>query len=203
METGLAKRRFLDRVGWLVWLPCAATPGGPNLNIEYAYQTILEKEFDELSRYYDESISYEDYRCLVDVHYRKEHGDFPITDPSMEDRLRDSAIEVGRELFDEMQDAIESWESKQQTKARSEKLIEAVEILLQERRRREKRGFPYSRRFTRADIYAIDRMTFDERDCDTGLGYEDAFTHLQQEGVYRLIERGNQPPDDVFEAVDV
>ena len=58
---------------------------------EDEYNHTLMEKFNEFLNFYDGQISFDDWRCLVDVRYRKQHGQFPLWDGEMEGRLSDVA----------------------------------------------------------------------------------------------------------------
>jgi len=167
------------------------------------YNETLEDEYEHFSAYYDGAINYDDYRCLVDIEYRKEYGVFP-NEPSMKvSELRDTAIKVGTRLIDEMQEDMMNYEQAERTKHRSKTLVKKVEKMLNYRSKSVKIDYPYSRRFYRKDVWEMENEDFDEMTIEFGEGYEDALNALVKEGVFKMIEQGGKSKYDIFEAVEV
>ena len=76
------------------------------------YDEMLVGEYDEFAPHYDGQIDFEDWRCLVDVHYRQKHGKFPVWDDDMYGRLVDAAVDVGRGLIAKHEEILEEADTK-------------------------------------------------------------------------------------------
>lgn len=68
------------------------------------YKIIVEKQFEDFSKYYMAEITYEDFSCEVDVAYRIKHNKFPLLDEKMSHNLPVVVTEVGRRLMQEFDD---------------------------------------------------------------------------------------------------
>ena len=64
-----------------------------------AYDEILEVNYEFYIVENEIEMSFEDFRCEVDVKYRREHNQFPLWDDEMEDRLDDIADGIGNEFL--------------------------------------------------------------------------------------------------------
>ena len=71
------------------------------------YKIILEKQYEDFSRYYIAELSFDDFSCKVDVEYRIKHGVFPLLDEKMSHNLPVVVLEVGRKLIKEIEDYLE------------------------------------------------------------------------------------------------
>ena len=59
---------------------------------EQEYESILSEIYQDFLNYYNGKIKFEDWRCLVDIHYRKKHGVFPLDDRGLNYLGRGSGI---------------------------------------------------------------------------------------------------------------
>lgn len=172
------------------------------MDLQHTYHTLLEELFEDFARYDDGQIDYEDWRTLVDVHYRRTFGTFPTEDRHVKARLEEAAVHVGKELIDAMEDAMNAHYAQQHIEHQREDLIQHVQALLRSRRRGMQLTYPFSMRFARRDIWRLEKEVFDAQAIDADEGYGPVFDHLVEEGLFRLIERGAEVGLDVFQLVD-
>ena len=168
------------------------------------YDEMLEGEYDEFVPHYDGQIEFEDWRCLVDVHYRQKHGEFPVWDDGMYERLSDAAVHVGKGLIAKHEDILEGAEKEEHLNGQAQSLMRRIEKLLSFRTAIVfDSGFPFNRRFQRIEVWKLEKEDFTDQELEMGEGYNDALDRLVKDGVVRLIEHGGKSKYDVFQVVPV
>jgi hypothetical protein len=173
------------------------------MNLDNHYLDILTDLYDDFSQHYFGDMPFEEWRCKVDVHYRETFGTFPQAGKNLRKTLKQAAADVGQKLIRNHEEEMESALHEERIEARTGDLVGHIEAFLRHKRRRNKLAFPFSQRFTRGDVWSIEREIFDEETCERCEGYDPAFDRLAEEGVFHLVERGSEPPHDVFQLVDV
>ena len=168
------------------------------------YDEMLEGEYDEFTPHYDGQIDFEDWRCLVDVHYRQKHGEFPVWDDDMYERLVDAAVHVGKGLIVKHDEMVEDAEKEEQINGQAQSLMRRIDQLLSFRQAIVmNNGFPFNRRFQRIEVWKLEKEDFTDLELEMGEGYNDALDRLVKDGVVRLIEHGGKSKYDVFQVVPV
>ena len=168
------------------------------------YDEMLVGEYDEFAPHYDGQIDFEDWRCLVDVHYRQKHGKFPVWDDDMYGRLVDAAVDVGRGLIAKHEEILEEAEKEEHLNGQAQSLMRRIEKLLSFRQAIVmNNGFPFNRRFQRIEVWKLEKEDFTDQELEMGEGYNDALDRLVKDGVVRLIEHGGKSKYDVFQVVPV
>ena len=169
---------------------------------EDEYNHTLMEKFNEFLNFYDGQISFDDWRCLVDVRYRKQHGQFPLWDGEMEGRLSDVAYDIGQELIDKFEEAQAEAEQVEAVQKQSEQLLRHIEQFLEFRAMVHfDKGYPSNRRFQRWEVARFARDDFSDAEIESGASYDEALEHLQEKGYIHLVERGGKSKYDVFQAV--
>jgi|ETNmetMinimDraft_21_1059911.scaffolds.fasta_scaffold69580_2 hypothetical protein len=170
------------------------------------YYKMLEEEFNEFTIHYNGEIDYDDWRCLVDVHYRQKHGVFPGWDlqDEMKTRLTKAAVTVGKGLIAE-QNLIEEKEQKNAyINGQAQSLMRSIERMLSFRQAIIfDNGFPFNRRFQRIEVWKLEKEDFTDEELEQGEGYNDALNRLADNGLVRIIEEGSKKKFDVFQVVPV
>ena len=59
-----------------------------------AYEAIIEVNYEHWILENELDLTIEDFRCEIDVRYRRQHRQFPLWDDDMEDRLEEIADEI-------------------------------------------------------------------------------------------------------------
>ena len=168
------------------------------------YDEMLEGEYDEFTPHYDGQIDFEDWRCLVDVHYRQKHGKFPVWDDDMYGRLSDAAVHVGKGLIAKHDEMLDEAQKEEHLNGQAQSLMRRIEKLLSFRQAIVmNNGFPFNRRFQRIEIWKLEKEDFTDLELEMGEGYNEALDHLVKDGVVRLIEHGGKSKYDVFQVVPV
>ena len=170
------------------------------------YYEMLEGEFDEFIEHYNGEIDFDDWRCLVDVHYRQKHGVFPGWDiqDKMNGRLIKAAIEVGKELIAKYNKMQEESEKEAFVNGQAQSLMRSIERMLSFRTAIVfDNGFPFNRRFQRIEIWKLEKEDFTDDELEKGEGYNEALNRLVDNGLVRLIEHGGKDKYDVFQVVPV
>ena len=168
------------------------------------YDEMLEGEYDEFVPHYDGEIEFEDWRCLVDVHYRQKHGEFPVWDDGMYERLSDAAVHVGKGLIAKHDEMLDEAQKEEHLNGQAQSLMRRIEKLLSFRTAIVfDSGFPFNRRFQRIEVWKLEKEDFTDQELEMGEGYNDALDRLVKDGVVRLIEHGGKSKYDVFQVVPV
>lgn len=171
---------------------------------EDEYNETLTENYNEFMNYYDGQISFEDWRCLVDVRYRQQHGLFPLWDELMEERLQEVAYDIGQELIDKFEAKQAEEEQVEAVQKQSEQLLRHIENFLQFRAMTVfDKGHPSNRRFQRWEIARFAKDDFSDAEIESGASYDEALEHLQNQGYIWLVEYGGKGKYDVFQAVMV
>ncbi len=167
------------------------------------YQTLMEN-YSEFLIYFEGQISFEDWRCLVDVRYRQQYGEFPPWDDQMDERLGEVAYDIGQELIDEHENMRAEVQNIENVEQESEKLLRHIEQFLEFRTMAFfDKGYPSNRRFQRWEIIRFTKDDFSDTEIEYGASYDEALEHLQKQGYIHLVERGGKSKYDVFQAVMV
>ena len=168
------------------------------------YFGTLNRVYEEFLNYYEGEISFEEWRCLVDVSYRQVHGEFPLWDHDMDDHLDEVAYDIGQELIDKYDEMLAEAEQVEAVQKQSEKLFRHIEKMLEFRAIVAfDRGHPSNRRFQRREIYRYTNDDFSDTEIESGANYDEALTHLEKEGYITLVEKGAKEKYDVFQAMQV
>ena len=170
------------------------------------YYKMLEEEFDEFTIHYNGEINFDDWRCLVDVHYRQKHGAFPGWDleEDMRGRLTTAAVSVGKELIAEQNKMEEEVQKEAYINGQAQSLMRSIERMLSFRQAIVfDNGFPFNRRFQRIEVWKLEKEDFTDEELEKGEGYNDALNRLVTDGLVRLIEEGGKKKFDVFQVVPV
>ena len=171
---------------------------------EQEYDSILSEIYQDFLNYYNGKIKFEDWRCLVDIHYRKKHGVFPPWDGQMESRLKEVAYDIGQELIDKLEQMQAEAEQDEAVQKQSEQLLRHIEQFLEFRTMAMfDKGYPSNRRFQRWEITRFTKDDFSDTEIESGASYDEALEHLQEKGYIHLVERGGKSKYDVFQAVMV
>ena len=168
------------------------------------YDEMLEEEYDEFVPHYDGQIDFEAWRCLVDVHYRQKHGQFPLWDDDMYERLSDAAVEVGKELINKHDAMVSEAEREEYLNGQAQSLMRRIDQMLSFRTAIIiDLGYPFNRRFHRAEVWKLEKEDFTDQEMEMGEGYNDALDRLVSDGLLRLVEHGGKSKYDVFQVVPV
>ena len=168
------------------------------------YDEMLEEEYEEFVPHYDGQIDFEAWRCLVDVHYRQKHGEFPVWDDDMYERLVDAAVDVGKGLIDKHDSMVADAQQEEQVNAQAQSLMRRIEQMLSFRTAIVfDNGFPFNRRFQRIEIWKLEKEDFTDQELEMGEGYNNALDRLVKDGLVRLVEHGGKSKYDVFQVVPV
>ena len=177
---------------------------GYNEMVKEDYDEMLEREYDEFVPHYDGQIAFEDWRCLVDVHYRQKHGEFPGWDDDMYERLGGAAVHVGKGLIAKHEEMVEESEKDEHLNGQAQSLMRRIEQLLSFRAAIVfDNGFPFNRRFQRIEVWKLEKEDFTDQELEMGEGYNDALDRLVKDGLVRLVEHGGKDKYDVFQVVPV
>ena len=168
------------------------------------YDEMLEEEYEEFVPHYDGQIDFEAWRCLVDVHYRQTHGEFPVWDDDMYERLVDAAVHVSKGLIAKYEETMDEAEKEEHLNGQAQSLMRRIEQLLSFRTAIVfDYGFPFNRRFQRLEIWRLEKEDFTDQELELGEGYNDALDRLVKDGLVRLVEHGGKDKYDVFQVVPV
>ena len=146
------------------------------------YDEMLVGEYDEFAPHYDGQIDFEDWRCLVDVHYRQKHGKFPMWDDDMYGQLSDAAVHVSSGLIAKHEEIIEGAEKDEHLNGQAQSLMRRIERMLSFRTVIVfDNGFPFNRRFQRIEIWKLEKEDFTDLELEMGEGYNEALDRLVKE----------------------
>lgn len=168
-----------------------------------AYDEIMEVNYEFYIVENEIEMSFEDFRCEVDVKYRREHNQFPLWDDEMEDRLDDIADGVGNEFLSAAMEAAGALEFDSHYSKLKDKFLRHVEIFLRCKSLAFDQEFPQTRLMKRKDIWGIQKVDFDGDEILEEDGYMMLFEELITQGYFKLIELGGDPKHDIFHVTEV
>ena len=167
------------------------------------YEAIIEINYEYWIKENNIEMSIEDFRCEVDIKYRREHKQFPLWDENMEERLDAVADGVGVEFLNAVVETAENMESDFALKQVKEQLLSHIELFLRYKSKAQEQEYPQNRRLKRKDIWSVQKMDFMADEIETEDGYLEAFEALLEEGYYKLIETGGDIKHDIFHVMEV
>jgi hypothetical protein len=167
------------------------------------YETIIEINYEYWITENGIEMSIEDFRCEIDIKYRREHRQFPLWDDDMEERLDEIADGVGNEFLEAAIAGAEDLESDSQMKSNKDQLLLHVEMFLRYKSVNENQDYPQTRMLKRKDIWRIQQVDFKAHEIEADDSYLEAFEELVGEGYFKLIELGGDPKHDIFHAIEV
>ena len=168
-----------------------------------AYDEILEVNYEFYIVENEIEMTFEDFRCEVDVKYRREHNQFPLWDDEMEDRLDDIADGIGNEFLSAAIQAAAELESGFQHAKLKEKFLGHVEVFLRCKSMAYEQEYPQTRRLKRKDIWSIQKVDFDSDEIFVEDGYMMLFEELVEQGYFKLVESGGDHKHDIFHVTEV
>jgi len=164
------------------------------------YEAIIEINYEYWIKENDLEMTIEDFRCEVDIKYRREHKQFPLWDENMEERLNAVADGVG---VDFLNAAIEAAENDFSFAKVKEQLLSHVELFLRYKSKSQEQEYPQNRRLKRKDIWRLQKVDFMADEIESDDGYLEAFESLVEEGYYKLVETGGDIKHDIFHVMEV
>ena len=167
------------------------------------YETIIEINYEYWIRENEIEMSIEDFRCEVDVKYRREHKQFPLWDEDMEERLDSVADGVGVDFLNATIESAEKLESDFHSTKIREQLLSHIELFLRYKSKAKEQEYPQNRRLKRKDVWQIQKMDFMADELESDDGYLEAFEALVEDGYAKLIENGGDPKHDIFHILEV
>jgi hypothetical protein len=173
------------------------------MSVATIYDAIIEVNYEYYITENEIEMSYEDFRCEVDVKYRREHNQFPIWDEDMEERLEEIADGVGTDFLNAAIEAAEEMEHDFQYKKYKERFLSQVEVFLRCKSLAFDQKYPQTRRFKRKDIWGIQAADYEADNIFTEDAYIVLFEKLLTEGYFTLVESGGDPKHDIFHVTEV
>ena len=167
------------------------------------YETIIEINYEYWIRENEIEMSIEDFRCEVDVKYRREHKQFPLWDEDMEERLDSVADGVGVDFLNATIETAEKLESDFHSTKIKEQLLNHIEMFLRYKSMTQEQEYPQNRMLKRKDIWSIQHLDFLADEIGAEDVYIEAFEVLVEEGYAKLIENGGDPKHDIFHILEV
>tara|TARA_B110000196_G_scaffold139151_1_gene120639 strand:- start:1320 stop:1868 length:549 start_codon:yes stop_codon:yes gene_type:complete len=167
------------------------------------YETIIEINYEYWISENEIEMSIEDFRCEVDIKYRREHKQFPLWDEDMEERLDSVADGVGVDFLNATIEAAEKLESDFHISKIKEQLLNHIELFLRYKSKVEDQEYPQNRRLKRKDVWQIQKMDFMANEIESEDGYLEAFEKLVKKGYFKLVETGGDIKHDIFHAIEV
>ena len=167
------------------------------------YETIIEINYEYWISENEIEMSIEDFRCEVDIKYRREHKQFPLWDEDMEERLDSVADGVGVDFLNATIEAAEKLESDFHISKVKEQLLNHIELFLRYKSKVEDQEYPQNRRLKRKDVWQIQKMDFMANEIESEDGYLEVFEKLVKNGYFKLVETGGDIKHDIFHAIEV
>ncbi|MBT4066727.1 MAG: hypothetical protein HOE76_05875 [Euryarchaeota archaeon] len=168
-----------------------------------AYEAIIEVNYEHWILENELDLTIEDFRCEIDVRYRRQHRQFPLWDDDMEDRLEEIADGFGCEFLESTISGAEQLENNTKLKRVKDQLLLHTEMFLRYKSLAEKQDYPQNRMFKRKDIWRIQQVDFRANELDEEDAYIEAFEELIEAGYFKLVERGGDHKHDIFYSVEV
>lgn len=168
-----------------------------------AYEAIIEINYEYWILENQLEMTIEDFRCEIDVKYRREHRQFPLWDENMEERLNEIADGIGNEFLEAAIAGAEQLENNSKLKQIKDQLLLHTEMFLRYKSMAEKQDYPQSRMLKRKDIWQIQRVDFVANEIEEKDAYIEAFEELVEAGYFKLVERGGDHKHDIFYSVEV
>ncbi|MGY8745577.1 MAG: hypothetical protein ACKVG2_03400 [Candidatus Poseidoniales archaeon] len=167
------------------------------------YETIIEINYEYWISENEIEMSIEDFRCEVDIKYRREHKQFPLWDEDMEERLDSVADGVGVDFLNATIEAAEKLESDFHISKVKEQLLNHIELFLRYKSKVEDQEYPQNRRLKRKDVWQIQKMDFMANEIESEDGYLEVFEKLVKNGYFKLVETGGDIKHDIFHVIEV
>ena len=167
------------------------------------YEAIIETNYEYWITENDIEMTIEDFRCEVDIKYRREHKQFPLWDEDMEVRLDAIADGVGVDFLSAATETAERLESESHSSQIQEQLLNHIELFLRYKSKVQEQEYPQTRRLKRKDVWKVQKMDYMADEIESEDAYMEVFEELVEEGYFKLVETGGDIKHDIFHVLEV
>jgi hypothetical protein len=167
------------------------------------YEAIIEINYEYWITENEIEMTIEDFRCEVDIKYRREHKQFPLWDENMEERLDAVADGVGVDFLNAATETAGRLESESHSSKIQDQLLNHIELFLRFKSKAEEQEYPQTRRLKRKDIWQIQKIDFMADEIESKDAYMEVFEALVEEGYFKLVETGGDIKHDIFHALEI